>query len=358
MTLIMVSVVYIAFSGGYWDIGWHIEKGRDTLLSPPHVFILSGLGAVTAILALFTAMASAAAQEGRPVSTPMRRWRNVPYSPILLIALVMFSVPQAAFGLDELWHRTFGLDVSLWSPPHLLIIIGAGAALFAITAIIAGEANVHDPSRRSPLLRPLRTISRGELLACGAMGGMTLVTMAVLAEYDFDIPQWNLGLAAPLMAILASFPAFLALTLIGRQWSTTIVLGLVTAARISFVGVNELFDVPTADFVVLIVPALILDAFLIATGGRLRGRPLAIALVAFPLLVVGSEALQQTLRSQPVWIDGLSPGVWAAALVTGAAAGYVGVRTGRMLRPTRETTRAAAAVDGGPAGALATETGR
>lgn len=292
------------------------------------------------------------------MSTPMWRWRNVPFSPILLIALVMFAVPQAAFGLDELWHRTFGLDVTLWSPPHLLIIVGAGAALFAVTAIIAGEANVHDPSRRSPLLRPLRTISRGELLACGAMGGMLLVTMGALAEYDFDIPQWKLGLAAPLMAILAAFPAFLALTLIGRRWSTTIVLGLVTAARISFVGINELFGVPTADFVVLIVPALILDAFLIATGGRLRGRPLAIALVVFPLLVVGSEALQQTLRSQPVWIDGLSPGVWVAAVVSGAAAGYLGVRTGRMLRPTEETTRPAAGADGRPADALTTGAGR
>lgn len=357
LTLVMISVVYVAFAGGYWDIGWHIEKGRDTLLAPPHVFILTGLGAVAAILTLFAAMASAAAMEGRPVSTPMRRWRNVPYSPILLIALVMFAVPQAAFGLDEMWHRTFGLDVTLWSPPHLLIIVGASAALFAVTAIIAGEANVHDPSRRSPLLRPLRTISRGELLACHAMGGTLLVAMGVLAEYDFDIPQWKLGLAAPLMAILAAFPAFLALTLIGRRWSTSIVFGLVTAARIGFVGVNELFGVPTADFVVLIVPALILDAFLIATGGRLAGRPLAIALVTFPVLVVGTEALQQTLRSQPVWIDGLSPGVWAASVVVGTVAGYLGVRTGRMLRPTDEATQPAA-VDGRPAGALATGVGR
>jgi hypothetical protein len=335
LTLVMVSVVYFAFAGGYWDIGWHILRGRDTLLSPPHVFILTGLGLVAVILSLFTAMSSAAAIEGRPVSTPMRMWRGLPYSPILVIALAMMATPQAAFGLDELWHRTFGLDVTLWSPPHLLIIISAAAALFAITAIIAGEANIHDRSRRLSVLRPLRSISRGELLACVAMGSMTLVSMGTLAEYDFDIPQWDLRLGAPLMAILAAFPAFLALTLIGRRWSTTIVMGLVTIARLAFVGINDLVNVPHADFVVLVIPALILDGFFIATGGHLRGRPLAIALGAFPALVVGSEAVQQTFRSQPVWTGTLStPGVWIAVVTLGALAGYVGVRTGRMLRPS------------------------
>lgn len=335
LTLMMVSVVYFAFAGGYWDIGWHIAKGRDTLLAPPHVFILTGLGLVAVILSLFTAMSSAATVEGRPVSTPMRMWRGLPYSPILVIALAMMATPQAAFGLDELWHRTFGLDVTLWSPPHLLIIISAAAALFAITAIIAGEANIHDRSRRLSVLRPLRSISRGELLACVAMGSMTLVSMGTLAEFDFDIPQWDLRLGAPLMAILAAFPAFLALTLIGRRWSTTIVMGLVTITRLAFVGINDLVNVPHADFVVLVIPALILDGFFIATGGRLRGRPLAIALGAFPVLVVGSEAVQQSFRSQPVWTDTLStPGVWIAVVALGALAGYVGVRTGRMLRPS------------------------
>jgi len=31
------------FLGVYWDIAWHIDKGRDSFWSPPHIFIYSAL---------------------------------------------------------------------------------------------------------------------------------------------------------------------------------------------------------------------------------------------------------------------------------------------------------------------------
>jgi uncharacterized membrane protein YjfL (UPF0719 family) len=36
------------------------------------------------------------------------------------IALTVIAAP-----IDDLWHRLFGIDVTLWSPPHLLGILGA-----------------------------------------------------------------------------------------------------------------------------------------------------------------------------------------------------------------------------------------
>src|SRR5260370_15791479 len=30
-----------------------------------------------------------------------------------------------AAPIDDLWHRLFGLDVTIWSPPHLMGILGA-----------------------------------------------------------------------------------------------------------------------------------------------------------------------------------------------------------------------------------------
>src|SRR3989442_3956861 len=35
------------------------------------------------------------------------------------IALTVLAAP-----IDDLWHRLFGLDVTLWSPPHLLGLFG------------------------------------------------------------------------------------------------------------------------------------------------------------------------------------------------------------------------------------------
>src|SRR5207249_4322873 len=34
--------------------------------------------------------------------------------------LVVLAAP-----IDDLWHRLFGLDVTLWSPPHLLALLGS-----------------------------------------------------------------------------------------------------------------------------------------------------------------------------------------------------------------------------------------
>src|SRR5207247_8110904 len=36
------------------------------------------------------------------------------------IALTVLAAP-----IDDLWHRLFGIDVTLWSPPHLLGLLGA-----------------------------------------------------------------------------------------------------------------------------------------------------------------------------------------------------------------------------------------
>ena len=32
------------------------------------------------------------------------------------------------FPLDALWHQAYGLDVTLWSPTHLMLVGGGGLA--------------------------------------------------------------------------------------------------------------------------------------------------------------------------------------------------------------------------------------
>src|SRR5262249_57127063 len=50
------------------------------------------------------------------------------------IALTVLAAP-----IDDLWHRLFGIDVTLWSPPHLLGLIGVTINTLAC-ALIAREA--------------------------------------------------------------------------------------------------------------------------------------------------------------------------------------------------------------------------
>ena len=50
------------------------------------------------------------------------------------IALTVLAAP-----IDDLWHRLFGLDVTLWSPPHLLGLFGVAINTLACL-LIAREA--------------------------------------------------------------------------------------------------------------------------------------------------------------------------------------------------------------------------
>src|SRR5918998_736502 len=54
---------------------------------------------------------------------------RIPYSlvPLGLLGICALS----GFPLDELWHRSYGVDVTMWSPTHLLMICGAVFSLIA-----------------------------------------------------------------------------------------------------------------------------------------------------------------------------------------------------------------------------------
>src|SRR5207237_1522495 len=46
-----------------------------------------------------------------------------------ILILVCSAVSLLAFPLDDIWHRMFGQDVTLWGPTHLLLIGGASFSI-------------------------------------------------------------------------------------------------------------------------------------------------------------------------------------------------------------------------------------
>ena len=114
--------------GVQWDIQWHVLIGRDSFWIAPHLMTYAGVGAGGAGE---LRRAWRGALIGRPDRSPgsPRRW------PLRVLGLTgTRGFHLAAWGIaltvlaapiDDLWHRLFGLDVTLWSPPHLLGIVGA-----------------------------------------------------------------------------------------------------------------------------------------------------------------------------------------------------------------------------------------
>src|SRR5213596_283667 len=119
---ILGGTLLIAVYGMYWDISIHLDKGRDPgpLANAAHYFILVGLFGV-----LFAGVMALALPLERPSRSAIRL-PNGWHAPLGgLIITICGSISLLAFPLDDIWHRIFGQDVTLWGPTHLLLFGGA-----------------------------------------------------------------------------------------------------------------------------------------------------------------------------------------------------------------------------------------
>ena len=114
------------------------------------------------------------------------------------------------FPLDDVWHRLFGQDVTLWGPTHLMMLGGAGMTLIAILVLLA-EGRARPRARRAPASahgrsafseRVAQTRPPGPVRRC-ACGGLLIGLSIFQGEFDFGVPQFRL-LFQPLLIALAA----------------------------------------------------------------------------------------------------------------------------------------------------------
>jgi hypothetical protein len=106
-----------------WDIRWHLIIGRDSFWIAPHVMTYASVVAASAIafgvllVETWRAREAVGATDGVAIAG-LRGTRGF-HLTWWGMAIVILAAP-----IDDLWHRLFGLDVTLWSPPHLLGLAG------------------------------------------------------------------------------------------------------------------------------------------------------------------------------------------------------------------------------------------
>ncbi|HEX8205011.1 MAG TPA: hypothetical protein VF587_03015 [Solirubrobacteraceae bacterium] len=198
----------IALLGMYWDIALHIDDGRDAgpLANPAHYLILVGLFGVFAAGILAIALP----KEGeRPGPRPIRITEDwyAPIGGVLMAACGAFAL--IGFPLDDVWHRLFGQDVTLWGPTHLMLIGGAGMTLVA-NAVLLSEG-MHGKTKRSQTESLVTFFRRASL-----MGGFLIGLSTFQAEFDFGVPQYRLVFQPFLIALGAGFALVAARIWIGR----------------------------------------------------------------------------------------------------------------------------------------------
>ncbi|MFI0445974.1 hypothetical protein [Actinomadura sp. 6N118] len=211
-----------ALLGMYWDISLHISHGRDEgpLANIAHYPILIGL------FGIFTAgvLAVALPKGERPGPAAVRITRDwyAPAGGVLLAGAGFYAL--LGFPLDDVWHRIFGQDVTLWGPTHLMLIGGAGLSLVAMM-ILEREGRQAGPVAGDPAAAVAGTGAAGaaqppawaRYVRRGMLAGGLLIGLSVFqAEYDFGVPQFRL-VHQPLLIALAAGCALVAARLwVGR----------------------------------------------------------------------------------------------------------------------------------------------
>ena len=131
---IATASLITALLGMYWDISLHIDQGRDAgpLANPAHYLILVGLFGIFA-----AGFLSMTIPKEKPCPTAIRIYDGwyAPLGGVLMAAAGGFAL--IGFPLDDVWHRLFGQDVTLWGPTHLMLIGGASVSLVGQGVLLA-----------------------------------------------------------------------------------------------------------------------------------------------------------------------------------------------------------------------------
>lgn len=119
--------------GSIWDIQWHASIGRDSNFIPPHIVAAGGfvgaLGLALAVICYETYL------DRRGVRLPgVKRFGGITVAPAFMAAALFLLAGVFLTFLDDQWHRAFGLDVTLWSPPHLAIGLVMSGVDFSLMA--------------------------------------------------------------------------------------------------------------------------------------------------------------------------------------------------------------------------------
>ena len=216
-SLIAAGSLLVALLGMYWDISLHIDDGRDAgpLANPAHYLILAGLYGIFA--AGFLAIVL---PEGKPSPRAIRISGDwwAPLGGVAMMASAAFAL--IGFPLDDVWHRIFGQDVTLWGPTHLMLIGGAGLTLIGSAILIVegrGETVDAPASDSAPGIVDRFVVAAARYRRAFAMGGLLIGLSTFQAEFDFGVPQFQLVLEPIMLAFAAGIALVAARIWIGPR---------------------------------------------------------------------------------------------------------------------------------------------
>jgi len=247
-----------------------------------------------------------------------------PVGGLMMAACGAFAL--TGFPLDDMWHRLFGQDVTLWGPTHLMLIGGASLATLG-GMVLLGEAITtvgRDPEREST---PWVYHVRRALL----VGGFLVALSTFQAEFDFGVPQFR-AVHQPILIMLAAGIGLVTTRLyLGRGGALLAVLGYLMIRGFLAIMVGGVWGQTTPHFPLYIVEALLVEAVFARAGGRSPVANGAIAGVLIGTVGLAAEWAWSHIWMPIPWNSSLLPEAAIAGLITAVAAGALGGYIGGSL---------------------------
>jgi hypothetical protein len=312
---VAAASLLMALFGFLWDVSIHIDEGRDEgpLANLAHYPILGGLFGI--FTAGFLACVLPLERPSRSAIRIVGGW-YAPLGGVIIVACGTFAL--IGFPLDDVWHRLFGQDVTLWGPTHLMLIGGAAMTLIGL-AILMVEASrarpVEGAYRTAPVIMWLRRVALS--------GGLLIGLMVFPVEFDFGVPQFRM-VFGPILVMLAAGVGLVATRMwLGRGAALGAVGFFLLVRGVVSVLVGPVLGETTPHFELFIVEAIAVEAVFLALP---RARPLTLGL--WSGLGIGTAGL----AAEWAWSNAWMPIPWNGALLPeGAVLGLLAAVAGSLV---------------------------
>lgn len=321
-----ISSIICALFGFIWDVSLHIGNGRDdgALANPAHYFILIGLFGI--FVAGCTAIVLPFDRPGPAAVRITDHW-YAPVGGLVMAGCGLYAL--MGFPLDDMWHRIFGQDVTLWGPTHLMMIGGAGFSTLA-ALYLEHEGRKDRPADAAPDGIGLKFVQY--LAFAGVLIGASVYQI----EFDFGVPQFRQVFQPMLIAAAAALALVGARIFMGRGGALIAAIIAVGLRGLVALIVGPVLGAPINWFAIYLGSAIVVE--ILALTALLK-RPVIFGLVAG--LGIGTVGLWL----ESLWIDAVYHHTWPTsiwpealtmavpvAILTGACGAMVGmVLTGQRL---------------------------
>jgi hypothetical protein len=294
-TALFITTIIAALFGFIWDVSLHIGKGRDPgpLANPAHYFILFGLfllfiaGCLACILPY---------DKPGPAAIRITKTWYAPVGGVLMAGCGLYAL--IGFPLDDVWHRIFGQDVTLWGPTHLMMIGGAGfSTLAALFLEHEGRRAVGENAPKDgPGLKFIQYL---------AFGGLIIGMSVFQIEFDFGVMQFRQVFEPMLIASAGALGLVAARIMLGRGAAlVAALLAVALRAGVALV-VGPILGAPINWFALYLGPALVVELLALAP---LLKRPILFGAISG--LGIGTVGIWL----ESLWIDSVYRYPWPASL--------------------------------------------